>query len=175
MNGVLQMVAVAEDALLAVLSRHPRIGTRMVAIAVPPALLSQRSTPVRAAAPDEPHRGISTAPRRITYSLFGHLQQMDTAMEAVERILRELGRRDPSFFDRLSDRVSGRTVRHLARSPEAVHPGRPDLRDRVVEVVPGWFLNTNISNRQKKQILQAACEVAGIRWGRDLEIDLPNA
>jgi hypothetical protein len=42
-------------------------------------------------------------------------------------------------------------------------------------VVPGWFVNTNISNRQKAMILRAACEAAGLVFGRDLQIDLPNA
>ena len=175
MNHVLQMVAVSEDALLAALAEEPRIGTRTVAIAVPPALLSRRRGSMHATASRKSNRGRSPSPRGITYKLFGRTERAETAIDAVTRILRELGRRDPSFFERLAGLTTGRSVNHVARSPEAVHPERPDLRHWVVEVVPGWFLNTNLCNRRKKRILEAACKAAGIVWGVDLRIDLPNA
>jgi hypothetical protein len=44
----------------------------------------------------------------------------------------------------------------------------------VVELVPGWFIGTNIANREKVQILDRACEAAGITSGKDLRIELPN-
>ena len=176
MNHVLQMVAVSEAALLAALAKKPLVGTRTVTIAVPPALLSQRSGTTGTTVPrQERNPAPSSGSRGIAYTLFGRTEHVGSAIEAVTQILQELGRRDPSFFERLSSLTAGRSVNHVARSPEAVHPARPDLRDRVVEVAPGWFLNTVISNRQKKQILKAACEAAGIAWGVDLRIELPNA
>jgi hypothetical protein len=56
-----------------------------------------------------------------------------------------------------------------------VHPHRPDLHRYTAPIGTGWFVNTNISNRQKAMILRAACEAAGLVFGRDLQIELPNA
>lgn len=51
-----------------------------------------------------------------------------------------------------------------------------DQRGMVAQALaPGWFVNTNISNKQKATILRAACEAAGLVLGRDLQIELPNA
>ena len=35
----------------------------------------------------------------------------------------------------------------------------------------GWYVGTNISNRQKKQLAKAAAEVAGLKFGKDVVID----
>jgi hypothetical protein len=44
------------------------------------------------------------------------------------------------------------------------------LADKAIEILPGWFVDTNISNREKLQIVAQACEVAGLRPGRDIAL-----
>ena len=56
-----------------------------------------------------------------------------------------------------------------------MHPHRTDLRGYAAPIAAEWFVNTNISNKQKMMVLRAACEAAGIAFGRDLQIELPNA
>ncbi len=98
-----------------------------------------------------------------------------TAKDAFLAILRTLAAADGTFCTRLAPLVAECKVNHIARSPAQVHPHSPDLRGETAEIAPGWFANTNIANRQKEAILRAACKVAGIVFGRDLQIELPNA
>ena len=97
-----------------------------------------------------------------------------TGKDAFPAILRTMAAEDGTFCVRLAPLVAGRKVNHIARSPAEVHPLRPDLRGETAEIAPGWFANTNISNREKEKILRAACEAAGLVFGRDLQIELPN-
>jgi predicted type IV restriction endonuclease len=56
-----------------------------------------------------------------------------------------------------------------------VYPLKPDLAEYTTEVVPGWWLGTNIANREKMKIIRKACEAADVRFGTDVQIELPNA
>ena len=78
-------------------------------------------------------------------------------------------------MERLSASVSTRSRNHIARSPEAVYPLKPDLAAYTIEVIPGWWLGTNIANREKMRIIRKACEAAGLAFGADICIALPNA
>jgi predicted type IV restriction endonuclease len=90
-------------------------------------------------------------------------------------ILRALSRKNPNFLERLSQQVPSRTRNHIASRPEAVYPHRPELAEYTVELEKGWYLGTNIANREKLRILEKACEVEGLTFGKDLKIVLPNA
>lgn len=97
------------------------------------------------------------------------LEEKD-AITGLMRVIRHLAAKDETFLERLEVRTRGRTRNHLARSPEEVYPQRPDLVDNAVEIVPGWYLDTNISNREKVRIVEHACEVAGVRRGKDIDL-----
>lgn len=51
----------------------------------------------------------------------------------------------------------------------------PAPRPLLHQGFAGWAVGLNISNRDKRRILLAACDAWGLRWGEDLAIDLPNA
>jgi hypothetical protein len=125
-----------------------------------------RPTPVVPSAP--------VSERRIRYVVFGERREARTAIDALVEILRTLSARQPDFIDRLAEIAPSRTRNHIARTPEEVYPARPELSDLTTEFVPGWWLGTNIANRDKMTLLRKACEVAGITLGREIEIDLPN-
>lgn len=110
--------------------------------------------------------------RRVSYTLLGRVLTATDANRALVDILRALQVRDAAFLERLAPRVTGRRRRHLARVREQVYPGRPDLAQYTAEVTPGWFLGTNIANREKELILRTACEIAGLVFGHDLKIAL---
>lgn len=91
----------------------------------------------------------------ITATLFGKSYSFQTAKDAYVQILRLITSADESRIPQLAKvaRVTDRT--HIARSSREIHPDRPDL-SRVAEFVPGWFVNVNLSNKQKARILEAA-------------------
>jgi hypothetical protein len=109
---------------------------------------------------------------RIHYTLLGVECAAPDATAAMIDILATLSRGRPDFFERLAPKVRGRTRNHLARSRTDVYPERPDLARYAQEVVPGWYIGSNIANREKESFLRAACKVAGLTFGRDLVIDL---
>lgn len=113
--------------------------------------------------------------REVNYELEGHVYKARNAKEALLEILKQLSRTDPQFIEKLAPRVKGRNRNHIAAHKHEVYPNRPDLAENASEISPGWWIGLNIANREKRRILEAACEVAGIRFGHDLKIDLPNS
>jgi len=111
----------------------------------------------------------------IRYTLRGEEHGARDATEALLAILARLSEGDERFFEVLAAKVQGRSRSHLARSRADVYPDRPDLAKYVKQAAPGWFIGCNIANREKEKILRAACEVAGLAFGRDLSITLANA
>lgn len=96
------------------------------------------------------------------------------AKEAMVFILSELAKADPTFLQRCSQHPAfkGRTRLYIAQRAADLYPDRPDLVKQH-EVLPGgWVVGTNLSNTSKMKIIQQAAEVAGIRFGRDLKVQL---
>ncbi len=114
------------------------------------------------------------SPGRLAYRLFGVNHTARNAADAMCHVLRMLGQGKPDFFKILAPLVAGRSRNHLAHTREVVYPGRPELAKHTRELAAGWFVGTNIANREKMSILHAACDVAGIRLGTDLMIDLDS-
>ncbi len=83
--------------------------------------------------------------------------------EVLLEVLRRLARRDESFLRRFAARKHGRKRRYVAEERADLYPGRPDLvESHSVELVPGWWMGTNYSRRGIVEILELACEVAGL-------------
>ncbi len=105
------------------------------------------------------------------YELLGKVARAVNASAAMVAILRELQARDATFLERLARRVTSRSRNHVARSRLLVYPHRPDLAEKYTrEIVPGWFVGTNIANREKRMLIVEACDVAGLVLGRDLKL-----
>lgn len=93
------------------------------------------------------------------------------AKEQMVIVLRELANRDPTFLSRCYEnpKFRGRTRRHVSRAVEELFPSRPDLQKDHVEKLPGgWWVGTNLNNRQKEDLIRAAIEVAGLTPGSDV-------
>jgi hypothetical protein len=53
---------------------------------------------------------------------------------------------------------------------------RQTRADRIYNAASaGWWLGTNIANRDKMRITEKACEVEKLIFGKDISITLPNA
>ena len=111
---------------------------------------------------------------KIEYRLLGQNYTASNAIDALIAILKSLGNRRPEFWTDLEPLARSRTRNHIARSRHDVYPGKPELEQYTLEIVPGWWLGTNIANREKRRLLEAACKAAGLRIGTDLQISLPN-
>ena len=101
------------------------------------------------------------------------MEQPD-AISALIFVLQDLASRDVSFVEKFAKLAPGRRRNHIARDRSGVYPGKPELEVYTQDIGGGWWLGTNIANREKERLLRIACEVAGLEFGRDLQIDLPN-
>ena len=87
------------------------------------------------------------------------------ASEVMANALRELSQLAPQFLgnvekqvlERKGNRVQKR--RWLARTKEELYTN-PEFHNHSVEIVPGWWLGTNYSNDNKREMLEVAREVA---------------
>lgn len=97
------------------------------------------------------------------FSWDGRRVVCSSAREVLQELLKRLAEHDPSFLTRFIARKHGRRRRYVARDRTELYPGRPDLADLyAVEFVPGWWLGTNYSRRSISEIIDLACEVAGL-------------
>lgn len=89
-------------------------------------------------------------------------------------VFETLSKRDTTFLERFAGLPRhGRTRRYLARSPEELYPGRPDLsREHSTQLSSGWWMGTNLSHNAIKRIIKMACEVARISYGLELSVNL---
>src|SRR5262249_28742774 len=108
--------------------------------------------------------------KRVRVLMNGQLCEADSAVQGLLEILRYLASTDPTFLQRFALSAKGRIRKHLARERKDVYPGRPDLAQNAVEVSDRWFLGKNISNREKRQLVRKACEVAGLKFGTEVDL-----
>lgn len=110
----------------------------------------------------------------IGFSLDGHFMASRNGRDVLVNTFEALSVRDATFLDRFASRPKhGRTRRYLARTPEELYPGRPDLaREYSARLKSGWFIGTNVSKAQIERIIEMGCEVAGLRFGKDLIINV---
>ena len=105
-----------------------------------------------------------------TVSVLGRERSCSTLADALVYALTTLSELDDTFLHELSGR-GGRTRPHVTRSRDGLHPGRSDLnRKHARELWPGagWWVSTNSSKDDVTRILRAACDVAGLVFGRDV-------
>jgi predicted type IV restriction endonuclease len=133
------------------------------------------------AAAEGPEKGSKQPPRpasptkapQFGFTLKGQHYPARSAKGVLIKVLEVLSSNDPSFLERMAARPKhGRKRRFIARSPEELYPDRPDLaRDYVHELSNGWWIGTNYGSRQiRTNILAMAAEVAGLRYGDELDV-----
>lgn len=133
----------------------------------------QPTRPAPAPAP-APIRVAPGAQAFIGFSLNGQQYPARSAREVLVSVFETLSSHDTTFLDRFAALPRhGRTRRFLARTPDELYPGRPDLaRDHSAKLKSGWYLGTNVSRAAIERIIEMACDVANLQLGRDLIINL---
>jgi hypothetical protein len=115
--------------------------------------------------------GISEGEYGYSFESNSHLAR--SAREVMQDVLTLLAKRDVTFLERFVARKHGKKRRYVSRDRSALYPGKPHLSElHAVEFLPGWWLGTNYSKRGIRDIIELACEVAGIQFGEDLQINL---
>lgn len=95
------------------------------------------------------------------------------ANEVMINALEILWENDKTFLDRFAARKHGRKRRYIALKKEELYPDRPDLCNNASHhLKSGWWVGTNYSDQNKEIILQMACEVAGLKYGKDLIVTM---
>lgn len=96
------------------------------------------------------------------------------ARDVLVSVFETLSQHDGTFLERFAALPKhGRTRRYLAKSPGELYPGRPDLsNEHSTQLRSGWWLGTNVSRAQIERIIEMACEVARIEYGRELSVNL---
>jgi|SRR5579863_4397019 len=97
-----------------------------------------------------------------------------TDKQAYVEALRFLHRRVPELYARLRALLWTDKRTAFDRTPEGLFLASPHLADKQanwIQIAPGWFADTNINNATKQHILIVACEIAGVSYPYELEIE----
>ena len=108
------------------------------------------------------------------YRLFGQDFPTRFAKDSFVGLFRHFAELEPTFPEqfRVAARGIGRTRRYVGRTPQEVYPGRPGLWSETEPFAPGWVVGTNESDDKKRQLLKLACQVMGLRFGRDVQVSM---
>lgn len=110
---------------------------------------------------------------RFGFDLQGRHYPAHSAREVMTQLLEELHARDGTFLQRFAARPRhGRNRRYVARDRSELYPGKPHLEQYSHQLRSGWWVSTNWNRVSIDQIIRMACEVAGLKYGKDLVVNL---
>ncbi|MGI9211061.1 MAG: type I restriction endonuclease [Methylococcaceae bacterium] len=114
--------------------------------------------------PPTPVVSVGSPVGAVGYVINGQRYPARNARDVMVSVFEALSQRDATFLERFAALPKhGRTRRYLARSPEELYPGRPDLsREHSTKLSSGWWLGINVSRAAIERIIEMACEVARI-------------
>ena len=102
----------------------------------------------------------------------GERHECSPQWKVVLEVFTALQRRNSNFLPNFAERFGYDKRPVVVRDPEAAYPDSPTLRNQLVALPDGWWLAHHSNREMKEQWLRLACEVAGLRWGRDLIVEL---
>ncbi|HEX5479599.1 MAG TPA: hypothetical protein VFY79_07750 [Dehalococcoidia bacterium] len=123
----------------------------------------------------------STSPPTLTsigFILYGQVYPARSGRDVMVKVLQQFIERDPSFLECFLTRLKkGRSRPYIAHSPKELYPKSPHLADtphNYRRLCPGWFIDVNRNTGDKEKMIREAAEIAGVRFGSDLVINLGN-
>jgi hypothetical protein len=124
--------------------------------------------------PEPPHP--PQPPEEIGFRLYGQWYSARNARDTLVKVFLKLNELDPTFLERfVSLPRHGRKRRYLAKNPNELYPDRPDLmQHHSIEFINGWWLGVNVSKNTIDKIIKMACDVAKIKYGAELTVNLGN-
>lgn len=136
--------------------------------------LSRTQTAAPVVVPIAERIGSTHKPSAIGFVFEGRNYPARSAREVLEGVFEALAKRDATILERFASLPKhGRTRRYLSRNSNDLYPGRPDLvRDHSMQLTSGWWLSTNHSRATIERIIEMACDVAHLKYGKDLHANL---
>ena len=113
---------------------------------------------------------------RIGFTLFGqHFPCWpQTQRRVLLRSLQIFSDLKSGFPQKLADHaVSGYRRKYIGTSPKDIYGERIGLYRHAKEFSPRWYVSTNEDYEKKVQILEWACEVMDIEYGKDFIARMP--
>jgi len=114
----------------------------------------------------------ASTPSGIYYIFEGEKTNCHSAREVLVGVMEALSSRDQEFLNRFASRKHGRRRRYASPNREELYPGRPDLAQFAQQLSSGWWVGTNYSKINVRQIIELASDVANIKYGSELQIEL---
>ena len=111
---------------------------------------------------------------RYSFTLFGAKRECRRAKDVLVAVFTELARRDATFCERFAAKVRGRTRVYLATDRSQLYSTDPATMAETAELPGGWWISTHSSSAEKERRIRRACEIAGLKYGRDLVVHLPT-
>jgi hypothetical protein len=100
-----------------------------------------------------------------------------TDVDAYIDALRALQHRIPNLFAELRGRCATKARTFFAPTPRGLFLKTPSLANEASHyrrIGSGWYADTNLSNKSKDRVLQTACELAGLSFPGDFEIEFSS-
>ena len=144
------------------------LGERVPVAAQPAAVTAERPRPRTSPAAQTP--GTTSSP--FGFTLNGMFSAHKNAREVFTAVFEELCSRDATFPERFAAYPHSGKRPYLARTRDELHPGHPDLARESTQLGNGWWLDVNLHNATKERIVRMACDLAGLRYGSDLVLNL---
>ena len=106
----------------------------------------------------------------VGFSLDKESFNTSSAKETLAEILKKLQDRDPGFMDRLAKETVGRKRRLVARDRNDLYDDPKFVEQSSLDLGNGWWLGHHLSTKDIKKKIEAACEVAGVKFGSQLTL-----
>lgn len=107
------------------------------------------------------------------FRLYGKKYNFETAKATYLNALRVMRKKHPDLYKLLGSIKNTRELGYFANTPEEVFIKSPELGDRtglIEKLEAGWYTNTNLSNKEKENILLLACGITGVKYHDEFEI-----
>ncbi|MDQ7032147.1 MAG: hypothetical protein Q9M37_05465 [Desulfonauticus sp.] len=109
---------------------------------------------------------------RFSFTYNGKEITAQSARDLMTKIFELLHKEYSRFFERFASRKHGRKRRYLSQDKYELYPGRPDLAEQhSIEIATGWWLGTNYSRKNIKDIIDLALEVADSRLRKVIKVN----
>lgn len=106
------------------------------------------------------------------FAIKGKMYKTNGAKDFCIKGLTELSKLTNNFFARYAALPKhGKKRRFVADNKFDLYPGREDLaKNGSYEIVPGWWVGTNISQQQAIKIVQLGCDITKLKISTDFKI-----
>lgn len=121
---------------------------------------------------EAPSRRRTTGTGRFSFTFDGKTRRFRTGKDLLREVFAALASRDSSFCERFQERHRGTRRPYLARRSEDLYPGQKHLALEIGPLPGGWFIGTHMGGKRKAEMIQWACEIAGVDF-QDLCVEMP--